>query len=261
MLFRLFSKIVNIKNLILFFLIFYASFAFSGEFRKELLLSSYIKGAKLANGVGILTFSNERYSFLLNSNTVGIFSFIFDWKQEILVFSEIKNQELVSKEYKSKDERKNKKGHMHLLFNDRVPKIISAQPHPKDDERRFILNKNILKNTNDPITGIINIGFKNECKKSSRVFDGKRRYTISTENVGTDIIKKNDFFDQDIEVIKCLFDIEKIAGYTSKEMKKYPTKGIIWFKEYKDINLYLPAKLEIVTNWGSFICLIKERKK
>ena len=70
---------------------------------------------------------------------------MFDWKQETYVLSEIKNQQLVSKEYKSKDERKNKKGHMHLLFSDGIPKIISAQPHPKDDERRLILNKNVLK--------------------------------------------------------------------------------------------------------------------
>ena len=252
---------MNNKNLFIFFLIFFNSFAFSNEFRKELLLSSYIKGVNLANGIGLLKLSENKYNFLLNSNTVGIFSFMFDWKQETYVLSEIKNQQLVSKEYKSKDERKNKKGHMHLLFSDGIPKIISAQPHPKDDERRLILNKNVLKNTNDPVTAIINIGFKNECKKISKIFDGKRRYTIITKNLGNDIIKKNDFFDADMEVIKCLFDIEKIAGYTAKEIKKYPTKGIIWIKKYKDINIYLPAKIEILTNWGSFICLIKERKK
>ena len=47
--------------------------------------------------------------------------------------------------YKTEDERKNKKGYMHIVFSKSIPQIISAQPNPKDDPRRNILNKNSLK--------------------------------------------------------------------------------------------------------------------
>ena len=53
--------------------------------------------------------------------------------------------------------------------------------------------------------------------------------------------------------------IEKVAGYTNKELKKYPKNGIIWFRKEKN-NLYFPIKIEISSSWGKFVCLIKERK-
>ena len=235
--------------------------AFSLDIRKELLLSSYIKGINLANGVGILKISKNKNSFFLNANTVGVFALLYSWKQETYVLSKMYDNQLISKEYKSQDKRKDKKGHMHLIFSKGIPKIISAQPNPKDNPKRNISNQKNLENTSDPITAILNIGFKNQCKKVSKVFDGKRRYNIYAKHDGESIIKKNEFFNKDIKVIKCLFDIEKLEGYTEKEVKKYPKKGIIWFKKYDDVNLYLPAKIEIKTSWGSFICLIKERKK
>ncbi len=248
------SLVIIISTLLL------SSFALSYEARKELYVSSFIKGINLANGLGVLKLSENKYSFLFNANTIGIFSLLANWKQETQVFAKIEKKQLVSKEYKTEDQRNNKKGHMHIIFSKYIPHIISAQPNPEKDERRKILNKELLNNTNDPITGILNIGFNNKCKKISKIFDGKRRYNIITKNLGEDNIYKNDFFDSDIKVIKCLFDIEKIAGYTKKEIKKYPTKGIIWLKKYEDFNVYLPAKIEIASYWGSFICLIKERK-
>lgn len=250
------------KNfLIIISLVCFSFSVFSFETRKQLFISSYIKGINLADGIGVLKISKNEYSFLLNANTIGIFSLLSNWKQKTYVLSKIQNNQLISNEYKTEDERKNKKGNMHIIFYNGIPKIISAKPNPKDDPRRSILNKSSLKDTSDPITGILNIGFKNQCLQLSKIFDGKRRYNIIAKNAGEEIIKKNEFFKKDIKVIKCLFDIEKLEGYTNKEIKKYPKKGIIWFKKYDDVNLYLPAKIEITTNWGSFICLIKERKK
>ena len=232
----------------------------SSDFRKELIFNSYVKGVNLAKGYGVLKKVNNEYNFFLNANTVGVFSVLANWKQEIQIIFESKSHMLYSKDYKSRDKRKKKEGHMHIIFSKSIPEIISAQPNPKDDKRRNDLTNKMLKDTKDPVTGILNIGFKNQCIEVSRIYDGKRRYNINTKKKELTIIRKNNFFEEDVELIKCSFDIEKIAGYTEKEKKNYPNNGIIWIKKYEDLDIYLPAKIKIETKWGSFVCLIKERE-
>ena len=46
--------------------------------------------------------------------------------------------------------------------------------------------------------------------------------------LGREEISKDHFYNKAFEAIKCAFQIEKIAGYTKKELKKYPKNGIIW---------------------------------
>ena len=38
-----------------------------------------------------------------------------------------------------------KKGHMYLSFENEIPKIVSAQPDPREDDRREKINTNLLK--------------------------------------------------------------------------------------------------------------------
>ena len=82
------------------------------------------------------------------------------------------------------------------------------------------INTNLLKNTIDPISGVLNLGLDGNCNHKEIIFDGKRKYALITKFLYKDIIKKNDFYKYDINSIKCAFDIEKLAGYTDKEKKK-----------------------------------------
>ena len=97
------------------------------------------------------------------------------------------------------------------------------------------------------------------CNNQEIIFDGKRRYILSSKFLKNEIIKKNDFFTKEFNTIKCVFNIKKLEGYTEKEKKRYPENGYIWFKKIEN-NLYFPAKIQIYTRWGNFLCLIKEKE-
>ena len=149
---------------------------------------------------------------------------------------------------------------MYINFKREIPEINSAQPDPRDDTRRKKIASSELLNTFDPVIGILNMGLNGNCKNVSAIFDGKRKYLIKSKFVSKEIIKSNNFFEKSFNSIKCRFDIEKIAGYTEKELKKYPSNGNIWFKKLEGFKLYFPAKIQINSSWGSFISLIKERE-
>lgn len=251
------KKIFIINLAIIFSLI--VSNLVSMTIEKEIFFSAYLKGINLADASGKIKIKSNKLHINFSAKTVGVFSIFSNWTQSINVEAEFNNDNLRSNKYKSHDSRGKKKGHMHLDFQGIYPIIVSAQPDPREDQRRKKINKNLLIEANDPIVGVINLGLNQICDKKEVIFDGKRRYILSSKFLNNEIIKKNDFYTENINAIKCAFNIKKLEGYTEKEKKRYPENGYIWFKKIEN-NLYFPAKIEIYTRWGNFLCLIKEKE-
>lgn len=249
--------IITIISFFLIYLLHYKNYSY--ELKKELLLSSYIKGINLADANGNINIKDNQFYISLKAQTVGLFSIFTKWSQEISSKGIISYSKIQSEIYKSEDQRGNKKGHMHIKYKNNYPEIISAQPDPRDDDRRKSIKKELLNNTLDPVIGIISIGLDGTCSTNKIIFDGKRKYVLKPSFLGIEEISKDHFYNKAFEATKCAFEIDKIAGYTKKELKKYPKNGIIWFRQEKN-NLYLPIKIEISSSWGNFVCLIKERK-
>ena len=238
----------------------FSFFLQANEMRKKIIISSYIKGINLAQAYGEIVFDKEVFSLKLEANTVGIFSLLSNWSQTILSEGNYRDKKLVSKIYKSDDSRGNKNGHMYIDYSYEIPKIISAQPDPRKDDRREKIKNIDLYKTMDPFAGIVNIGIGGNCKPSIEIFDGKRKYIIKTEKINKDKIIADSFFEDDFQALKCKFYIQKVAGYTNKEKGRYPSEGFIWIRKFKDYKTYFPVKIMIDTKWGSFISLIKERR-
>ncbi len=252
---KIFFKIVILS---IFINIFLKISLYSKDIEKNIEIKSFIKGINLADAEGVILIKNKNYIISMKANTVGIFSIFSNWQQQASSEGTFEEFKLVTKKYYSKDSRGNKKGHINIDFSGNTPHLLSAQPDPNKDNKRKKIKSTYLINVIDPIAGIMNLGLKNECKNKSAVFDGKRKYEIIASKMGSETVNKNNFFDSKIETVKCYFKIKKIAGYTNKEINKFPKEGYIWFAKFKNTNLYFPVKLKIESSWGSFICLIKE---
>jgi hypothetical protein len=248
-----------LKISITFIVFFINKMIFATTIEKEIFFSAYLKGINLAKAEGKINIKPNILKLSFGAKTVGVFSLISEWKQTLSINALLINNKLKSQQYRSDDSRGNKKGHMYLNFENDIPKIISAQPDPREDNRREKINKNLLKNTIDPISGVLNLGLDGNCNQKEIIFDGKRRYMINASFIEEEIIKKNQFFAEDFNSIKCVFSIKKLEGYTEKEKKRYPGNGYIWYKKVgKD--LFFPARIAIDTRWGEFLCLIKEKE-
>ncbi len=58
---------------------------------------------------------------------------------------------------------------MEIDFKNIPPKIISAQPDPREDNRRN-MSDNFLLKTNDPVAGIFNLALE-QCNNNVKVFN------------------------------------------------------------------------------------------
>ena len=253
----------KIKKLLLSLLFFLSCFMLSKyisayPINDKLLLSSYVRGIPLAKGEVLIKLKKNKYSVKVDAHSVGLFSIVLDWRQTIKSFGKIENNKFISFRYRSSDFRGKKNGHMEIDFKNILPNIISAQPDPREDDRRTMSDSFLLK-TNDPVAGIFNLALE-QCNNTVKVFDGKRRYNIK-------ILKKEVFLLDDsylnenaIETIKCNYEIERIAGYTKKELAKFPKKGKVWIKKHSKFGFFYPLKIQIKTNWGNFLCYTKERR-
>ena len=242
-----------------FIIFFINKMLFATTIEKEIFFSAYLKGINLAKAEGQIKIKPNILELYFTAQTVGFLSLISEWQQTLSINALLINNKLKSQQYRSDDSRGKKKGHMYLNFKNEIPKIVSAQPDPREDDRREKINTNLLKNTIDPISGVLNLGLDGNCNHKEIIFDGKRRYMINASFIRDEIIKQNEFFSEDLNSIKCVFSIKKLEGYTEKEKKRYPGNGYIWYKKVgKD--LFFPTKIAIDTRWGEFLCLIKEKE-
>ncbi len=253
------NKKTFIKISFTFIIFLFNKVIFATIIEKEIYFSAYLKGINLARAEGKIYIKPNILKLYFTAQTVGVFSLISEWQQTLSINALLINNKLKSQQYRSDDSRGKKKGHMYLSFENEIPKIVSAQPDPRENDRREKINTNLLKNTIDPISGVLNLGLDGNCSHKEIIFDGKRRYIINASFIGEEIIKQNQFFPEDLNSIKCVFSIKKLEGYTEKEKKRYPGNGYIWYKKVgKD--LFFPAKIAIDTRWGEFLCLIKEKE-
>tara|TARA_E500000178_G_C16961357_1_gene726179 strand:- start:290 stop:1063 length:774 start_codon:yes stop_codon:yes gene_type:complete len=253
-------KYRKIYTLLFFFLFSFivSNNTFSSPFNEKLLLSSYVRSIPLAEGEVLIKLKKNKYSIEVNAHSVGLFSVVLDWRQTIKSFGKIENNRFTSFRYQSLDFRGKKSGHMEVDFKDIIPKIISAQPDPREDKRRSMSDGFLLK-ANDPVAGIFNLAL-DQCKNTVKIYDGKRRYNIKVLEKEVSLLEDSYLSKNIIKAYKCNYEIERIAGYTKKELAKFPKKGEIWIKKHSKFSFYYPVKIQIKTNWGNFLCYTKERR-
>ena len=218
------------KILLKFYLISYLVFTlllipkllFSEPKNKEFIISSYIGGVSLAKGKISLHFKDNKYDLKVYANSVGIFSLFLDWSQKLNSSGMIKKNSFYSSNYFSKDQRGKKVGYIEIDFSKSPPLIISAQPDPREDTRREIL-KSFLKNVNDPVAGVFNLA-SNRCNKVIEIYDGKRRYNLKINSKKISSVNHSFLGVDEIKTYKCNFEINRLAGYTKKELEKFNTE-------------------------------------
>jgi len=183
----------------------------------------------------------------MESSTIGLTSIVYPWIQKISVSGNINNKNIMPISYKINDYRgADKKGHIYINYENKIPIIISSEPDALNDSRRQNVSNTLKINSFDPVTSIIVLSIlssKNNCNTIIPVFDGRRRFDLEYRN-----IEKND------DMLLCNLNIKRIAGYSDKELKKHPKEGEIKLSLLdKHKSLFFPTEVKIPLTIGSFL--------
>ena len=100
------------------------------------------------------------------------------------------------------------------------------------------MKANFLSKTNDPVAGIFNLALE-QCNSIVKVYDGKRRYNIKILKKELSILKDSYLSEDSLEAFKCNYEIERIAGYTKKELAKFPKKGIFGLQNIQGLVFFI----------------------
>ena len=222
-------------------------------------IKGYLSGFKVGIASGKFTKNNDKILLEIKAETVGITKLLFPWEQTIIVEALLLQKEIKPIFYRIDDLReKTKKGHMELTFKNDLAEVSSAIPSIISDTRRKPVPKELIKNVLDPASALIALGYMsgidNNCNHKIKVFDGRRRFNLFTEDMGIEELTPSVFTDSSGKALKCKFFIKKIAGYSDKELKRHPKSGYIWLQKLQNSNIMMfPIKVQMAIGKGYFV--------
>ena len=157
----------------------------------------------------ILTIENDKYEYKFSIRTNNIVDFINKVNGDGSIIGVI-DEFYKPLHYKYRYTRKEKEKFVEIKYNDSIISELNLIPEP-DKNKLTKIEDNMLINTIDPSSfflNILNYENINNCEKTFRVFDGKRRYDVE--------FTKEDKIISD-NLIYCKANQIKLGGYKINE--------------------------------------------
>ena len=156
-----------------------------------------------------LNVKEENFDYIFDIKSKNIVKFINETNGRGTVNGKYLNNKYIPFKYEYSYKRKEKNKYVEIIYKDKNVEKITITPK-YDKSKLTPLTEEMLKGTIDPPTFFLSIlNFKNinNCQKTFKVFDGKRRYDVKFS-------KSNALSDT---VIECEAIQIKLGGYKNKE--------------------------------------------
>ena len=166
-----------------------------------------------------LEIKDNKYEYLFQISTKQLIKFINEVNGKGQVKGIIDNG-YKPIEYTYAYKRKNKDKYVNIKYLENRITKLTVKPD-FDKTQLSPLSDDMLINTIDPSTfflSLLNYNNIDECKKSFKIFDGKRRY---------DVIFKEKLINEDTNIIECTAEQIKIGGYKEKESDVFASSEYI----------------------------------
>jgi len=215
-----------------------------------------------------LGYDEKSYAVSLNAKTNGFIGKIFPWSASYKSSGlETKTGDLIPIGYEAQSKWKKKLKTLAFTFNDDGSFKEKKTTRKGKTQTQDNFKQELTLDAVDMLTGTIKmlqtVENKRDCTASIPVFDGKRRFNMNFKNVGVELIKKSKYSSFSGKALKCIIEVEPIAGFKKKDMKrgwiavqehsrkrkKLPT---IWLGELKNGHI-APVRMEINSDYGAVI--------
>jgi hypothetical protein len=134
------------------------------------------------------------------------------------------------------------------------PPEVTAEPDPAKDDRA-VVPAEARAGTRDPISAIYGLilGAGEVCAGTHQIFDGRRRYDVSAENLGDARVPESSYAIYAGAATKCRIRIEKVTGFWEKyeSKRRYPDTVDVWLARVAEDLPPLPVRIETDTLVGA----------
>lgn len=236
----------------------------------------YAGGFKALKADLILDLDKKAYDMELAAKTQGFIGDLFPWEASYSTSGHAEDGVLVPTLYTSKSAWKKKTKFTEMAFDPmgNVMKTTTQEGGKTTINRE--LEKALTSDAVDMLTGTLlmmqNAKNNDKCEGSFPVFDGKRRFNITLQDAGTDVLRKNDYSRFAGEALKCTVKVEPVAGFREKdkkrgwmavqqhteERKKPPT---LWLARLEENGPVVPVRMEIASAYGAVVAHLSSAQK
>lgn len=154
---------------------------------------------------------------------------------------------------------------------DRSFKGLTITDHGKEPKRKET-NNELTQGTTDVLTATLlamnAIAQGHDCKGTSEVFDGKRRFKLIFHHEETEELEKNYYNIYEGPSVKCTVEVEPVAGEWHKKPRGWMsiqeqgrergTMPTVWFAKVKDGEAAIPIKVLVKTAYGALYMHLTE---
>jgi len=92
------------------------------------------------------------------------------------------------------------------------------------------------------------------CALTVPIFDGRRRFDVRLERIGTAKLKRLISPLLDREAVKCRIHVRRIAGFTKKEIKNMDKSkdryAVVWVSKLRRLKMWMPVRFAYMSRWG-----------
>ncbi len=221
--------------------------------------SGYIGGLKIGTASVDVAMDDSKYAVELKMKTGGVIGWFVEWLHRSSAFGLVQDQgnfPLSPNAYRNQSVWEEKERLLEIIFFSGNAKILLANPHPIDDERREPIPEEKRQNTVDPLTALIGVSRmieeKGTCKSTFDIFDGRRLFQLRIEDKGIVKTSKNRFAPFGGDARRCDFALKQTAGFKRLKEEK-PNKGSFYFRHVNDHSVIMPIKVKAESNYGDLI--------
>ena len=258
---------MNIFFNVLIFLIVFSSLNFSvnakqGNYYYEVQFGNLIVGKAEI----FFRLLSHRLNVEIKSETAGILDALYEYNG-LLKSSSIKNKGTwLPNNFSASGVFNKKKRNTNITwFNDY--KNVNYVNVPSIDLKKYHeIQKSSLGDVIDPITAFMRviekINEQNNCDKSFKVFDGRRRYNLKIKTIGNNVIDNDRPKSYKGNVLICGLRVFPIGGHRLKTKWKPNEDKISDFKVFFGKNLnedYIPVRVQIEKWFGTIVIRLIQR--
>jgi hypothetical protein len=145
-----------------------------------------------------------------------------------------------------------------LSYGESGPISAELNPSANEDEREAVPTA-LWAGTVDPLSLVLAVNRKAEaespCSVSVPVFDGRRRYNLHLEALGTETLKASSYSSYAGPALKCRVIWERLAGESHNPtwVQRRPPLTTAWLAQFGRSHLWLPVRLETESGIGHVV--------
>lgn len=224
----------------------------------------YVGGVHLLHAEAHADLTAKTYRMAAKAQTIGIWDDWFPWETTVESVGKNKDGTMQPKHYKTTSSWKHKPQLLMLDYKDDGGVVYAKESTdaPEPTER---LGDDVVGKTLDPLSGILQLlahyTIKDDCSATTAVFDGKRRFDLTTEDLGPVMLHPEEDVMYSGAARKCALRFNLIAGKPKDmESRKFwvADKGkdnrppfIIWMAKLRPDLPPMPVMAETSSPFGA----------